>query len=278
MPPRRPAALVAALLLLLAPGLAPAAGPIRLATFNIHHAEGADGVLDVGRVADVVKGSDLIAIQEVDVRFGPRSRLADQATALGERLGMRVAFGGNLKSGTGEYGVALLSRFPIVSQRNHPLPHSSGREKAEPRGLLEATVDADGRRLRVFVTHLAHDSADDRRLQVEAIRARLADGEGPAILMGDLNFRPEDPVYARLLAPAEGSDRPLLVDAWPRAGAGAGATIGLNGARPARIDYILATPDLAGGFRNARVDVQTKASDHQPVFVELELPAPPPAR
>jgi endonuclease/exonuclease/phosphatase family metal-dependent hydrolase len=266
--PRRSLLFVA--LGLLAPGFALAAGPICLATFNIHHAEGADGVIDVGRVADVVKGADVVALQEVDVRFGPRSRLEDQAAALGARLGLHVAFGGNLKSGTGAYGVALLSRFPIVASRNHPLPRAAGRETAEPRGLLETALDVDGRRLRVFVTHLAHDSAEDRRLQVDAVRALVNAGEGPAILMGDLNFRPEDPLHARLLAPPEGSDRPLLVDTWTRAGTGAGHSIGLAGPRPGRIDYILATPDLAPGFADARVDTETRASDHQPVFIRLQ--------
>lgn len=252
--------------------------PLRLATFNIHHAEGADGVLDLGRVAEVVKGADLVGLQEVDVRFGARSRFEDQAAALGKRLGMESAFGGNLKAGEGWYGVALLSRYPIVSQRNHPLPFSKGREKAEPRGLLEAVVEVDGLRLRVFVTHLAHDSTADRRLQVEAIRARVAGGEGPAIVMGDFNFRPEDPLYARLLSPSvEGKPAPLLVDAWARAGdGGRGATIGLErpGRGGSRIDYIFGTPDLAEGegFANARVDAWTRASDHQPVFVELRWP------
>lgn len=254
------------------PSRALAAEPIRLATFNIHHAEGADGVLDVERVAEVVKGADLIGLQEVDVRFGARSRYEDQAAALGKALGMNVAFGGNLKVGEGQYGVAVLSRWPIVSQRNHPLPFSKGREKAEPRGLLEAVVDVDGQRLRVYVTHLAHDSDADRRLQIDAIRARVSDGEGPAIVMGDFNLRPEDPLYGRLLSPLEGKTAPLLVDAWTRAGSGPGATIGLERGRGIRIDYVFGTPDLADGFERARVETSTRASDHQPVFVDLRRP------
>lgn len=261
--------------LALLPAFARGGDPIRLATFNIHHAEGSDGVLDLERVAGVVRGSDIIAFQEVDVRFRERSKFEDQAELLGKKLGAQVSFGGNLVDGEGRYGVALVSRFPILSTRNHILPHSKGREKAEPRGVLESVVDAGGVRLRVYVTHLAHDSMEDRQLQIDAIRALIAAGTGPAILMGDMNLRPEHPHYARLIGPLEGKSEPLLVDAWTRAGEGPGATIGLGGKSPGRIDYILATPDIAPGFSRARVDVATKASDHQPVFVELRLPSAP---
>ena len=263
---------IAILGLALLPSPAAAAPPIRLATFNIHHAEGEDGKLDLDRVAAAVQGSDLVAFQEVDVRFRDRSKFEDQADRLGKLLGGQVAFGGNLVEGNGQYGVALVSRFPIVASRNHPLPRSAGREKAEPRGLLETTVDARGVQLRVYVTHLAHDSKEDRRLQVDAVRAIVAAGTGPAILMGDLNMRPDDESFVGLLAPVAGRSSPLLVDTWVRAGSGAGETIDLGGKRPGRIDYVLATPDIAPGFAHARVDAATKASDHQPVLVELNLP------
>src|SRR3954468_5597406 len=48
----------------------PKAGePLRLATFNIHHGEGPDAVLDLDRVARAVADADVVGFQEVDVRF-----------------------------------------------------------------------------------------------------------------------------------------------------------------------------------------------------------------
>src|SRR5918997_4786423 len=170
---------------------------LKLATFNIHFAEGTDGVLDLKRVADVVRGADIVAFQEVDVRFRPRSRFVDQGAALANELGGRHVFGANLIEGEGQYGVALVSKFPIVSSKNHRLPRSEGREKAEPRGLLEVVLDVRGRPLRVFVTHLAHDSKPDRLLQVDRINAALRDVSGPWIMMGDFNFRPGSEEYTR---------------------------------------------------------------------------------
>ncbi|WP_406696771.1 endonuclease/exonuclease/phosphatase family protein [Singulisphaera sp. Ch08] len=243
---------------------------LRLATFNIHHAEGTDGNLDVGRVVKVVHDSDVIAFQEVDVRFGERSQFADQAEELAKALGGEVAFGGNLIRDKGAYGVALVSKYPILAKRNHPLPRSAGRENAEPRGLLEVTIDVKGRPIRVYVTHLAHDSAADRRLQVEAVRKVIASKSGPAILMGDLNFRPESDHYKRLLA-AEAEMPALLVDSWTQVGKGNGHSIGLKGKSPGRIDYILVSPDLADGLEEIHVDTETIASDHQPVLAELRL-------
>ncbi len=80
--------------------------PLRLATFNIHHAEGIDGTLDLKRVAQVVREADVIAFQEVDVRFAARSQFVDQAVELAKTLEKQVAFGGNLIHEQGAYGVA----------------------------------------------------------------------------------------------------------------------------------------------------------------------------
>jgi endonuclease/exonuclease/phosphatase family metal-dependent hydrolase len=245
--------------------------PLRLATFNIHHAEGPDSILDLDRVARAVRDADVVGFQEVDVRFRARSQFVDQADRLAKVLGGEVAFVGNLIEGEGQYGVALVSKLPITSRRHHLLPRSAGREQAEPRGVLEVTLDVRGRPLRVFVTHLAHDSKADRALQVDAIRKLIAGDRGPYVLMGDLNLRPESEEYARLLAPEPGGTAPLA-DAWPRVGAGDGNTIGLGGRSPGRIDYVLVSPDLVPGLERARVDTEVRASDHQPVFVTLRLP------
>ena len=255
--------------LLLSPVSVSAQDVIKLATFNIHHAEGTDGKLDLKRVADLVRGVDIIAFQEVDVNFRDRSGGVDQARWLAKELDGNSAFGANLVEEKGSYGVALVTRFPIKSQTNHRLPKSPGREKAEPRGLLECRLDVAGKPLRVYVTHLAHDSQADRKLQVARVREIVAASSDPWIMMGDFNLRPDSPDYKTLTAPGL-----RLIDAWTVAGAGPGDSIGLHGDRPGRIDYIFASESLAAGFvaGSGRVDVKTIASDHQPVYVDLKLP------
>lgn len=256
--------------LLMTPAAAEAQDVIKLATFNIHHGEGTDGRLDLGRVADLVRGVDIVAFQEVDVRFRDRSGGVDQARWLGKELKGNSAFGPNLVEGGGSYGVALVTRFPITSHINHRLPRSVGREKAEPRGLLECRLDVAGRPLRVYVTHLAHDSQADRALQIRRLREIVSVSPDPWIVMGDFNLRPDTADYKALTGP----DGPRFVDAWSVAGKGPGCTIGLRGDRPGRIDYIFTAEPLAGGLVNgsARVDAETIASDHQPLFVDLRMP------
>ncbi|QDM42413.1 endonuclease/exonuclease/phosphatase family protein [Paenibacillus thiaminolyticus] len=74
-------------------------------------------------MAQVIEESqtDIIALNEVDKYFSRRSDNADQLTWLSDRLCMRHSFFGpaitfSSKTGSvpGQYGNAVLSRFPIV--------------------------------------------------------------------------------------------------------------------------------------------------------------------
>jgi len=62
----------------------------RLATFNIRHGVGADGVLDLERVAAVIEqaSADVVCLQEVDRNWGARSGFQDQTAWLAGRLGV----------------------------------------------------------------------------------------------------------------------------------------------------------------------------------------------
>ena len=126
--------------------------------------------------------------------------------------------------------------------------------------MLEALVKVRGTPVRVFTTHLQHDSQPERSAQVEAIRARLATVGESVVLLGDLNATPASPEVAAITED--------LADAWATAGEGDGFTF--DAATPhARIDYVLSSPDVVA--RTAAV-VATDASDHLPVVVDLALP------
>lgn len=62
-------------------------------TFNLHHGVGIDGRLDLDRVVALVEatGADVVALQEVDSRLGPRSAFVDQPLWLARRLLLDVA-------------------------------------------------------------------------------------------------------------------------------------------------------------------------------------------
>src|SRR5690606_4366306 len=105
---------------------ADAAEPLRLRvlSYNIHHAEGVDGKLDLERIAEVIRAAkpDLVALQEVD-RNARRTGSVDQPAELARLTEMQVVFGSNIELQGGHYGNAVLSRFPIASERNHLLPN-----------------------------------------------------------------------------------------------------------------------------------------------------------
>ena len=237
---------------------------VTVATYNIHSGVGADGVLDLERLARVLEETraEVVALQEVDRCRREESGYADQPVWFAERLGMEVAFGANLDlepAAPGhprrQYGTALLSRHPIVSHTNTALPRFPD---GEQRGLLEAVVDVAGHATRFLVTHLQHDSAAERLAQVDAILEHV-DAGLPTVLLGDLNARPDSAEYARI---AEAFD-----DAWVAVGQGPGHSF--DALEPhERIDYVLTRPGVRAVSAHV---VRTAASDHLPVVAELAL-------
>lgn len=255
-----------------------AAGPaadvaLRVMTFNIHHAEGTDGRLDVERIARVIRAAepDLVALQEVD-RGTARAGEVDQAAKLGELTGMRAVFGKAIDYQGGEYGNAILSRHGITDPVVHPLPGRAGEER---RCLLTVAAKiVGGRTVRLAATHLNHRDADERLAQARAVVERLSGGAGkparageadgppvPTLLAGDLNAEPgEASIKALLGAFADVSD------------AADGAMLTWPTDRPRkRIDYVLAAPPTAWRVVSATAIDPKAASDHRPVLCVVEL-------
>lgn len=241
---------------------------ITVATYNIHHAAGADGVLDLERIASVLEGTgaEVIGLQEVDNHWGTRSEFVDQAAWLAERLGMHACYSANLdrEPVTGQterqqYGTAILSEYRLENCTNTPLPNHPG---GEQRGLAQADIKVRGVDFRLYNTHLTHNNQPGRVAQAEAVNAIIADDKLPSVLVGDLNAPPTAPEYALFTAELE--------DVWPVVGEGPGHTI--DAENPTRrIDYILVSDDITPV--SAEV-VETLASDHLPVVAEVTLPHP----
>ena len=237
---------------------------LTLLSYNIHSGVGVDGVLDLGRIADVIaaSGADLVALQEVDRFRRAQSRFEDQPGVLAERLGFHLAYAANLDdepahpgAPRAQYGTALLSRRPLEGGTNTLLPCFPG---SEQRGLLGADLDLDDTTLRVLGTHLQWDTETERSRQAEAIVATL--DERPTVLLGDLNTTPGSTAYTCLAG--------RLTDAWTVVGDGAGYTFDAE-PPPRRIDYVW----VGGGVRAVSAQViRSAASDHHALLVEVALP------
>ena len=104
---------------------------LRVMTYNIHHAVGNDGNLNLSRIADVINAAnpDVVSLQEVDNNV-PRSNNVLQMQQLGQLLGMQHYFGKARNLDGGGYGNGVLVRngIEIVSTTNHQLPNPDGVE------------------------------------------------------------------------------------------------------------------------------------------------------
>ena len=100
--------------------------PLRVVSYNIKHGRGNDDTVDLERTARVLRAQnpDIVALQEVDERVR-RSGSVPQADSLGRLLGMSAAFGGFMDYQGGQYGMAILSRYPIVSINPIRLPNGN---------------------------------------------------------------------------------------------------------------------------------------------------------
>ncbi|MFI1964546.1 endonuclease/exonuclease/phosphatase family protein [Streptomyces pathocidini] len=251
-------------------------GPLRVASYNVHAGIGQDGAFDIQRTAEAIRAldADVVGLQELDVHWDQRSEWRNLANDLARSLGMRVYFApiysldpateGNPRR---EYGVAVLSRLPILSAGNHEITRLSTQVEnpapAPAPGFAEVVVRAHGVPVHVYTTHLDYrpdpavrkaQVADTRRIMAEDCDRR---GRCPhQVLTGDFNAAP---------------DAPELAPLWERL-ADAGPAIG--GTYPAdaprqRIDYVTASKGIR--VRTAAVP-DTLASDHRPIVADLRVP------
>jgi endonuclease/exonuclease/phosphatase family metal-dependent hydrolase len=282
---------------------------MRLLTWNIQWGRGMDGRVDLARVVRDVRGIgdfDVICLQEVAVNFpglagnDARDQVADLSRLLPGYTPI-YAPATDVPDGQGgrkQFGNAIFSRLPVGQVWRHLLPWPN--DPVVPsmqRVLLEAVVQAEFGALRVMTTHLAYYSLVQRQAQIDAIRhlhteacaharqPRRGEGEqggsfevferpGAALLCGDMNFPAEAAERARLLAPFADAT-PAFVDAWKLCHPGEphAPTVGIQPVdfvdAPACFDFVFLTEDLAPRLKTCRVDAQSAASDHQPVYVEL---------
>jgi len=276
---------------------------VRLITWNVQWCRGIDGVVDPARIAHEARriaDPDVLCLQEINAGFAdlPGSQGEDQVEALRREFpGHFVCFAAAVdvpgNEGTRKrFGNLIASRFPVGRVMRHALPWPKTSAPSMPRAALEVVIQAPFGPLRVITTHLEYYSSGHRAAQIERLRelhcetnreTSTEEDEGPfqplphpdsALLCGDFNMPPDDPLRARFLE-AFLDRTPKFVDAWQA----------LHPAKPHphsfRVherkddqspyccDYVFVTEDLVPRLRSISVDADNRASDHQPVIVEL---------
>lgn len=248
----------------------------RFLVYNMHAGKTAGGVNSVEAIAEVIRssGADIVLLQEVD-KGTKRSGNVDQTATLARLTGFHASFGSALNYDGGSYGVAVLSRWPIVGDTLFHLPVEPPQTRAggsmEPRGALRVVIETPRGKLAVINTHL-DASGDDRwrRQEADSIASLVAQTRrdvGMVILGGDFNSTPESVVQGGLRAAG-------LRDAWGECGTGAGLSFP-DSVPVKRIDYLFLTGNIHCSA--ARV-LDSRASDHRPVLFDVQLRASVPTR
>ncbi len=272
---------------------------MRLVSWNVQWCRGLDGKVDPARVAAELRriaDPDIACLQEIASDFPDLagSRGEDQPVALWRELpqyepvvGWAVDVAGT--GGTRKrFGNMMLSRLPVGRVLRHSLPWPAAADvPSMPRAALEATVSAPFGPVRIVTTHLEYYSRAHRAAQItrlgelqmewKAQRKPVEDkgafcwqpSAAGSILCGDFNLPAGDPLHQAILDLG-------WVDAWQALHPGEPhpATFRVHerneGESPYCCDFVFVTPDLVPRLASIRIDTANRASDHQPVIVELE--------
>ena len=238
---------------------------LRVMSYNIKY--GAESDLDLSKLADVIRTSnpDVIGLQEVDegTRRSGGKKETDELSAL---TGMpHRFFGSNFDFDGGQYGLAILSKYPIINPRVVRLDDRTTRTNGyEPRIAVAAEIDLGSERITFVTVHASLHEAergDNGDRIVSALSAAGAAGARRSIVCGDFNETPGKAIGDRLATAG-------LVDAYhekhPLFGFTQPASFPLK-----RIDFIW-RGSAFGATAHAWVP-DSKASDHRPVAAVIPL-------
>ena len=227
---------------------------LTMMTYNVHQSFGMDNKLDVAEIASTIGKADpdIIGIQEADAGRVP-SLSVEQVLSLSRGLNMHSAYG---PSWGDTYGVAVLSKYPIVEQRRYLLSSAE-----QQRACLESRIDLGDQTLTFFSVHLGLNP-QERERQLDELLVYTADAPAPKVLVGDFNANPGSHEIGRVLEQFD--------NAFAVAGTGTGYTSPAD-APQETIDYIFVSPDIS--VLSAEI-IPSLASDHLPVVARIRLQSP----
>lgn len=230
---------------------------LRVLTYNIYHGEAADGSVDMDLLASIINEvkPDLVALQEVD-KNTQRTGGVDITEELARRTGLKGYFVKHRDFQGGEYGNAILSRFPVTNIDVIEGYHRTPSIITFALATVELAPDAD------IVFGCAHltTRAEDRKEQARQLRDYYVNkiSRAPMILTGDFNAEPNHDEIKMLLTEFVECDTTYANTFNARTGP------------IKKIDYILCPRSSAWTVLEARVLCRKEASDHCAVFAVLQ--------
>lgn len=232
---------------------------LRIMSYNIHHATppSKPDLIDLDAIARVITDSkaDIVALQEVETGV-KRSGSVDEAKILSEKTGLHYHFFKAIDYDGGDYGIAILSRYPLKEVKLVPLPQQI---TAEKRILGYTTVKIGKQKIIIANTHLdASKTHENRIVQMQAIGKEFENTTLPVILCGDLNSVAGSEVISAL---DKQFTRTCVENCPP-------TSPQINPRRT--IDYIV-TKNITWPLLQYQVIAETYASDHRPVLATFNL-------
>jgi len=235
---------------------------IRVLTYNIHHATppSRPDVIDLEAIAQVIKRTkaDLVALQEVDVHTERSGKDLNEAKELAKATGMFFFFVKTIDHQGGDYGIAILSKYPFLDSASFMLPNKEG-VGGEPRGVASVSVEPKpGKKLRFICTHLDFTKGN-AQVQAQEINRIFQDEKLPAVLCGDFNATPESEALQELGRRFTNTCKGACGFTIPQV-------------KPSKtIDFIMIGQAAQFDVCTHEVINEPYASDHLPVFAKLTI-------
>jgi endonuclease/exonuclease/phosphatase family metal-dependent hydrolase len=153
-------------------------------TWNIHGAHGRNPRFALDGVIGLIArhDPDVVALQEIDSRRPRAAGISEPFRALQSALGGHGVEAKSITTADGEYGQALISRWPIRNPEIHDISY----KEREPRRAIRCEVVAPAGTARVIATHLGLSIAE-RRGQAQALTALIGQCAGTTVVLGDFN-------------------------------------------------------------------------------------------
>lgn len=228
---------------------------LRILTYNIYHGETTDGRVDMDLFASIINEvkPDLVALQEVD-KNAKRTGVIDITEELSKRTGLKGHFVKHRDFQGGEYGNAILSRFPVTD-----IDVIEG-YKSTPNGITIPCARVKLAKKTEIVFNCTHLSTrlGDRQAQANQLMDYYVQGDRkPMIITGDLNAEPHH------------DEIKMLLETFAEADTSYANTFSTRTGLVKKIDYILYPRNDQWEVFETKTICREDASDHCAFFAVI---------
>jgi len=237
---------------------------LRVMSYNVHHGAAiadrsiADNMVVQAKILRE-QNPDLVALQEIDNRCR-RSGSVDQTQRYAQLTRLNGRFGRFMDYDGGQYGLAVLSRFPVDEVKLLDLPPG----RAEPRIALILTAEvAEGVNVLFVNVHFDwYAKSKERVLQARKLVEHLKESDLPIIVAGDYNAQRNSPTLE------------VFEEAGFEYVGKRGSAFTFDAKNPSiEIDHVFIRDGAKMKISTEKITVleETVASDHRPIVTTVYL-------